>query len=1026
VFIFILAFESLGHAQLAPDEISEKILELKAQYGDVEENYTEEVRELFRALEDPPTLAPEYYMASAQMKSDKDESSTDESYWTGTSLSSMDTGLRSFPAIYGCIDSSGSVCRHVAVRRIFKGFLDVYPGSTYEIETSDLKAAPGESNSPDTVLRLLDPNTGKLLAVDDDGGPGPLASRIIYVAQRNTTLNFLVHGFGGDSHGTCDITVKEDGVTILFLDDRPFGGYPIWTRSVKAGDQIFVGKNTNASDVALNPSVYSDSVLYLFQHDWRDCDFNCGRYAYNDDDIGTLSRIHFVPWNATATILIGSYSIGGIMNARVFHVKKSGWGAVQCPSTAAHADCDGDGLSREVEAAIGTCDAVNGPSSNCSYTTGKRFRARASFNPSDSDSDGPSDYHEVYGIQMSCSKTPQPPRYDPGTCSDATLDETCPYCHKLALSTMDSPDPTIYDIFVHWDSVSDSSGSVSGIPHTHSPSNLTLEYLDYTFSREPQECRTSTDLIDSGACPADTALKYDSKIHIFKGTPYTIEMVPHGLPSSNFYATFFNRIFTARRKHSRFFRWVFSPHFYGVSFNHYAVSVVQSWSPWYDSTTTSYRTAVIAAHELGHSLGLSGDVYWPNYLSLMSYSYQSANAMAKKSSWPSDLNSYCFGHSNCSSGTCGSLCYSSAFDCSPDYPCVNNRCTNWLVGLCSMNCGLPMVEGEYYGRFSRGGQAPIDEYAIIETGHTQAFAMNWWCAQGQYTNYPSCPGCDVDIDGDGIIQNGTSVDLNNDGYLTTFTDRNDWRRIFNYGKTHDVLMPKHYYDWFLAFASSVSSSGVPDASGFYTAVQGTYRIGAGVPWGYTEASHAVYFDGPGSGHYVKIPASKQIEATGQSVGGVPYSGFAVNFAFKLESSSLSSQPLIRSNYYNIDALSTSQGYRLRAWITGHPDVASGNSFNIQLNKWYRVVFVLSSMGRLALIIQESQDSPLFVWGPPQILGWQDLTGINQDPGDVYLGANPQMTISMDGAIDDIEIWAGPICIHRVGYFEAGGHSICSW
>ncbi len=1027
------------------DLIAQQTIDLKATCGRYDEKCLAEIENEIQAISDlHPLMAnqdPVSQDSSLGLPSSSEASPKGQLVEAVDGYSSSGVkATTSYPtSLYGCYGGVyNPVCKNTGVYKVYRTFIAAYANKTYVIQTSDLKQMSGQSNTPDTVIRVIDENAGTLIAVNDDWANGSFASKVSFTVTEDKFVTILVHGYMGNNHGTCDITLKEDGQVLLSLNDQTFGGWQVLSKNVRQGDQIFVGKNTNQTDIPYNPSTYSDSTLYLFNNSSLNCSSgSCGLYTNNDDDIGTLSRIYSAPWTATAaSILVGAYANDAVLNARLFHVRKSGWGTPSCPSSALYSDCDGDGLSREIESVLGTCDDSSGPSINCSSTNGRKFASYASFSPEDSDSDGASDFAEIYGLKKQCQRTPASPLWDAGICTDASLNPNCSYCQKLPLSTMDNPDPTVYDIFIHIASTSDPLGLISGSAHDHTLSATSELYLKYTLSQEPVECRDSNSLVSSGTCPLDAGSVYPTSIHFFRSAPASGEILYQDYPLHGA-ATLHNKFFPSSRRYSGVFRFLSSDHYYGVSFaGGYAATFQTAFELYLTEISDHYYSSAIAAHEIGHLLNTSSDGYIPNRISIGNYFYQSPASMARKGAFPSSFGMTCLSDDDCFPGVCGPICMF-AFECE-EGDCVAGRCTSGAK-TCEVDCGAPPITNHYWIRFSRGGEPELDETQILEPGHSERLATNWWCAEGRYRSGASLPlcqngVCSIDFDNNSqtpSYPNQTYYHDFGNGLYSVLSDKDEWKQIFDKGKNvlKSSAVSPHV---FLAYGTSFSSSGPIDGTGFGTIASGVFSVagpGNKAPGSVDiDPGYSVSFAGPGSGQFMQIPSSPQIYATGMGVPGIAsYLGFSVMLTFRLDSISSTTVSLIRSGHYNvvIDRETTTSGI-LSAWVNGGPVLGGVGTQNIISNRWYRLIFLVHPYASAGILLAEEDGNG----------GWSDWvvldansspTGAN-DPGIITVGSDSNHQQTLDGEIGDLQIWSGPVCAHWFGYdgLLMGNYRICEF
>lgn len=291
----------------------------------------------------------------------------------------------------GCLDSSRTVCRNRDTHRVYWKDLWVAAGSEVEVKTSDLQSVDG--SVPDTLVYILacgstSCTSGTIIQIDDDHNldtSNPFDSHATVTVANAGTIRVLVVGYDKDRHGRADIQILVDRTSVWLDSDRMFGGWPLKSKELRAGDRLWVGKDTDDSAVnglAGYPQ-YHDAMLWVLGTTAHDCvSGNCGRFEHVDDvAYGTATT--FLPWleipssfgaSTMSTVLVGVYGsassdtcgasqcpVGGgpqprwKMNARLFHQRRSdilggGW------SHADAADYDGDGLNREIELQLGTCD----------------------------------------------------------------------------------------------------------------------------------------------------------------------------------------------------------------------------------------------------------------------------------------------------------------------------------------------------------------------------------------------------------------------------------------------------------------------------------------------------------------------------------------------------------------------------------------------------------------------------------------------------------------------------------------------
>lgn len=88
-----------------------------------------------------------------------------------------------------CNNDSNSVptiaCYQLTTWTLWTQTVEIESGASYEILTTDLSLLPNESNTPDTVLWLVDPATNDVMASNDD--TVGLASKITFTATSSFT-----------------------------------------------------------------------------------------------------------------------------------------------------------------------------------------------------------------------------------------------------------------------------------------------------------------------------------------------------------------------------------------------------------------------------------------------------------------------------------------------------------------------------------------------------------------------------------------------------------------------------------------------------------------------------------------------------------------------------------------------------------------------------------------------------------------------------------------------------------------------
>ncbi|MEQ7009954.1 hypothetical protein ABN028_27635 [Actinopolymorpha sp. B17G11] len=229
-------------------------------------------------------------------------------------------------------------------------------GQTVTVETTGL------SSGADPVLHLLDRN-GRQVAMDDDSGPGQ-AARLTYTAPLRAPYYVVLRAASSATAGSATLVTTRG----KFRSERPvtFSRWsPTYLASLRGGEKI--------TSVPL-PGVKSTAHrLYLLGRDGRTIERRdvgaAGAELVLDAPLGSRS------------VVLASASTTSTTTERARLVRND--------AALYAADADGDGLGRELEAALGTCarrtDTV--PGVDCASVADLR----------DSDGDGISDGLETVG-----------------------------------------------------------------------------------------------------------------------------------------------------------------------------------------------------------------------------------------------------------------------------------------------------------------------------------------------------------------------------------------------------------------------------------------------------------------------------------------------------------------------------------------------------------------------------------------------------------------------------------------------------
>jgi len=471
-----------------------------------------------------------------------------------------------------CASGQGVVCAYDYVRHVPFLYFPVTNLSPVEVKTENLTQLPGGS-TPDTVLYVVrldagSTTTGTIVQIDDDGNTEttPLRDSLITFTPQSTGLYLaIVRSYAHGREGYADIIITANGGSATAVEHQVFGGFQISPKEVRARDVLAVGENTNTADMPDAPD-YHDSTLFLFGSTAHDCDSNCGAFQFSDDaapgggaDASLFSRIDVAANMTAARVVVGTYhgeyatNLPYQWNGRLLHLRRhtsqegGGWTGDE------QKDNDGDGLSREIETAIGSCDLVSdaptggvvvkgagcqtyatlvntwlnaNKQTSCSVpATGADSDARC-WHGADSDNDGIPDGAEVLAAVVACNQSPVPPRYDTGTCAPLTIraPAECPtgkYCSTLELSALGDPDPTTYDVFFleqhfactgSYCAADHGSGSLNHAVRAGQQSRL----IDM-WTTDPSTCWDGSTPVPPASCPGLSDRLYRTAMHVFSG-----------------------------------------------------------------------------------------------------------------------------------------------------------------------------------------------------------------------------------------------------------------------------------------------------------------------------------------------------------------------------------------------------------------------------------------------------------------------------------------------------------------------------
>jgi len=857
------------------------------------------------------------------------------------------------------VGSANILCYDMATYPVWAYSFTAQPGN-YAVSTSDLRNIPGQSNIVDTVVWVLNVNTGAVLAVDDDDGPGAYDSYVEFTVTSATTVRIVVAGYDAGRHGTCDIRIRKDGNTLYNWADQWFGGWAL-VKEVRLYDRLFVG----VPRWATNPTAVANR-LFVFSSSQVNCDLNCGSYFEGDSGVGMLSRVDS-GFYATARIVVGAALPASTVSTRLFQRRASaGWG-----SDPKLQDLDGDGLTNELESlahptdaelTINTCDSASGPSPDCS-TGPYYFYARAGFHASDTDNDGLKDGWEVFGVRKQCDQVAVAPYYDPGPngCSvDATWIPCTGPCHSSPLSALGT-DPREFDSLIHMDSEDDGAGG------NHFLIAGERNWLGDVLSEEGLECfsNVSTDPAD---CPGDLAAHYRVQVALHDG-----QVFPNNENTdTNVWVvnSHFNRNMPTYRKFTRTHRYILLQHQDGGG-------VTSGTNPRLAVVSEGGERAAALAHEHGHQLGLEHGGFEdhdgceprndkPNYPSLMNYSYAWAqsrkNQQAGGQPWPSEV------------GTA----------CTQNGDCIETDFCGWHQGV--RRCLLSRDDWLDV-RFSRGLLANLVEVQLTETPLSSlqtalVYAYNpidntipvpvpqdpfSACCTTPSFACAAAGNCKADWNRNGWTQTGTvCANLNwfqdersatgcNPGTLDddpdcssqnpagdTFEDSNDWLSMYDLGK--NSLSTDLFVTDLRVYASNfdgpVGSNIDPtDYSGWQQSVQIYTRIVAESSV-HAQFQQAGRFDGPGSGDMVVVAAHDSIRSLGEAFQGHGAFGFRADAFFLADDFQTGNgHQIFDSAMFQVDIVpQPGNTGKVRVWLhNGLGWTSRTSARTLWPNTWYWVV-----------------------------------------------------------------------------------------
>lgn len=765
-------------------------------------------------------------------------------------------------------DSARIHCTDPSTWPVWQWDFSAQAGSTYTIETSDL------TGTGDTVLWLLNLDTGQIQALDDDGNTGttyPLDSRIVHTPTTSYAARVVVAAYVTAGVGTMSITVRRgatEQLPVNLRSNQVFGGFQLPSKDVRAGDRLLVG--ALPGDLYYNRLyVFSTSVL-------GHCDANCGSFKRREEGHTTsLSVLTMDTSWAQSRILVGT-ATGTVAGTRFMHLRRrttqgGGW------SGPAYQDDDGDALPWELESLLGTCDTASGPAPDCTSCAAgfppgcpagscRCFADRVGFHPSDTDNDGLDDLTEVFGRQTTCPHA-APPFYmrndasgqdqcQDTTITGCTLGAGCQVWYGIAMSALGA-DPREVDAFVEMDAIA--------VPGDDGfLDQWERDLVEHIYGEEGLECEQS-ESTDPQQCPGELDRYRRVKVHVFDSELRTSAKINKSW--TGFLSGWYVRHFSSWRRYTNTFR-------YALATTAGPAGQGGGRTLIFGSAGDSAGTATVFSHELGHTLGLlhggNEDPYKINHPSLMNLGYWYSTFTGKAPDpalvpnsgrlWPTDFGLPC----------------TTAQDCP-----VSGRCRSD-----TQTCHVRCWRGHF--RFSRGTNMSLVETNLQELGVGQKLAAEVVCQDDAAPNVnpydATCNGvpyCKVNWDqgesppGTPQYVNGPTpgVDLKVDGVLksTPFSDFDDWKGIYdNAGEGVDDDCCDKTYTWLGQMEGDASDLAGGDE---HATTAGSVQFTASGVASYDAAfGLSADLDGPGFSDAIVLPNTPLQSSIAARVGGLGASG----------------------------------------------------------------------------------------------------------------------------------------------------------
>jgi len=675
--------------------------------------------------------------------------------------------------------------------------LEAKAGERIAVEVQATKKVDGYLD-PDPVIWLVqldgrgEPERGTTLAVVD-GLPGTLPTMDV-VAPATGLYRLLVAPYRAEFGGHVTLEARVDGVLQARLENLPFGGHLRRLPATSVGDRVFVGAvpDGNGHDAVLTLLAAPGSGL-------------SSPYVSANNDIGTLPSVTIPEGGEELWLLLSAFDArhGPSIN---LYVSRLGLG-----HDGGASDGDGDGLSRELEDMLGSCDrAPKRGQSGCLAPVPRP----PGWSSRDTDHDGFTDFEEVFGVRRCYPGPATPPRFALPGCYQDHNDRCradCPaetgLISQIPLSALDGPKPTVHDIYVeldYWQSAA--SGKKGGMLPEHAA------MVERTFEERFVHG-------EGGTAGSFAALNYPIEFHLFQDEPLRLpgfRGVSH-IPALAARSLFFDLFFTADRKYTGTFHYVVGTDRGGGQSDVTGRAAIVGLSG-------GAGSALKLAHEIGHLLGLlhnhtlGNPDHTPFHLSIMSYGY--VHSIPPPIVWDGTFR-----------------------PCGKKKPCPEHfRCADFPGHgrLCSPDCGVavkPDGTSTHHGRLSTGELSlPPDSSEagfVPEEGFPKWFLPYLYCYNDAGGNNrlrdrfhrfadSGCPGgrcvqcngetCSIDFDRDGDFDGLRGYDIDGDGKLNerNLADGDDHALLISRGaRGLRVLSKKTLAAFYTGFGNDMGGNFLP-------------------------------------------------------------------------------------------------------------------------------------------------------------------------------------------------------------------------